>query len=128
MDLCRRIVLSVKEEKSIRRMEEFIMKKKIAAAFITGVLLVSVGTVGVLAAGHGHGRGRMGRYCSSSERIECMDKEQDRECVCGQESRYGICEECPGFGDEDNNGICDHHEERQANAERGHGCRRGNRR
>lgn len=62
MDLCRRIVLSVKEEKSIRRMEEFIMKKKIAAAFITGVLLVSVGTVGVLAAGHGHGRGRMGRY------------------------------------------------------------------
>nr|WP_294443752.1 hypothetical protein [uncultured Blautia sp.] len=89
------------------------MKKKIAAAFITGVLLVSVGTVGVLAAGHGHGRGRMGRYCSSSERIECMDKEQDRECICGQESRYG---------------ICDHHEERQANAERGHGCRRGNRR
>ena len=91
------------------------MKKKIAAAFITGVLLVSVGTVGVLAAGHGHGRGRLGRYCSSSERIECMDKEQDRECVCGQESRYGICEECPGFEDEDNNGICDHHEGQMQN-------------
>lgn len=105
------------------------MKKKAAAVLFTGALLVSLGTTGVLAGGHGHGRNHMGRNCSS-ERNVCIYQEQDRVCVCGQEKekREGICGECPGFEDEDHDGICDHHKEERCSSLRGQGCHRRNRR
>ncbi len=105
------------------------MKKKAAAVLFTGALLVSLGTTGVLAGGHGHGRNHMGRNCSS-ERNVCIYQDQDRVCVCGQEKENGegICGECPGFEDEDQDGICDHHKEERCSSLRGQECHRRNRR
>lgn len=109
-------------------------RKQVMKKFFTGILtaaiILSVGATGVLAAGRGNGR-------------NYKDQNRDRVCDYAVTSCYNQREDCGDqtycsrecihdgvFTDEDNDGICDHHEERMSAADRtqgghhGRGCRR----